>query len=153
MTRVSQQSPSQNQQPLSTAELIERLSQFDGPPEHFLANLLAVQCYVTAAENGSILRVNPTGTTEVLAVHPALPQGASAPAWLARAVESAPGVIAGGKTALKPLHDQADLYGQPARRYLVMIPLRTGGGFAGSARSSSSRPTTPRSSPAASGSN
>ncbi|HQL73267.1 MAG: macrolide transporter subunit MacA [Planctomycetes bacterium ADurb.Bin126] len=131
MTRVSPQSPSQNQQPPSTAELIERLSQFDGPPEHFLVNLLAVQCYVTAAENGSILRVNPTGTTEVLAVHPALPQGASAPVWLTRAVESAPGVIAGGKTALKPLHDQADLYGQPARRHLVMIPLRTGGGFAG----------------------
>lgn len=131
MTRVSQQTAEQTQQPPSTAELIERLSQFDGPPEHFLVNLLAVQCYVTAAENGSILRINPTGTTEVLAVYPALPQGASAPVWLARAVESAPGVIAGGKTAIKPLHDQESLYGQPARRNLVMIPLRTGGGFAG----------------------
>ena len=132
MTRTSPQTAtSQGQQPPSTAELIERLSQFEGPPEHFLVNLLAVQCYVTAAENGTILRIGPNGATEVLAVYPTLPPNAPAPVWLARAVEAAPGVISAGKTAIKPLHDQEDLYGQPARRHLVMIPLRTGGGFAG----------------------
>ena len=129
MTRDPQQvSPDQ---PSLTAELVDRLSRFEGPPEQFLANLLAVQCYIAAAENGTILRLAPDGSTEVLAVHPPVPPGTTAPSWLGRTVEAAPGVLSAGSTAIKPLHDREDLYGQPARRHLVMIPLRSSSGFTG----------------------
>ena len=53
-TRVSQRSlPGERP---TTAEIIDRLSRFDGPPEEFLVNLLAVQCYLASAGAGAIMR-------------------------------------------------------------------------------------------------
>ena len=73
MSRASQQQPAVDQESI-TAELVDRLSRYDGPPEQFLVNLLAVQCYLAAAESGVILRIGADGATEILAVHPP-PQG------------------------------------------------------------------------------
>ena len=53
----SQQRQQDSGGPLTTVDLIERLSRFDGPPEQFLVNLLAVQCHVSGASSGSILRL------------------------------------------------------------------------------------------------
>ena len=112
-------------------EMIEKLSRFDGPPEQFLVNLLAVQCHLAAANGGTILRVNAKQGVEVLAVYPQPAPGSPAPVWLAQSAESAPAIVAGGKTAIKPLHGPDDLYGQPAGRYVIMVPLRGGSGVLG----------------------
>ncbi len=108
----------------TTAEVIDRLSRFDGPPEQFLSNLLAVQCQVGPAEGGAILRAAKERGAEVLAVYPALEKGAPAPVWLATAAEACGQAVAAGVTATKPVHSPGDLYGQPAERHLVLVPLR-----------------------------
>ena len=121
--QVSQQAGGPQAAP-STAELIDRLSRFDGPPELFLVNLLAVQCHLAAAEGGAVLRaVGPSGQPEVLAIYPPLAEGAALPVWLAQAVESTPAVAAEGVTATKPVFGSDDMYGQSATRHLVMVPL------------------------------
>ncbi len=75
---------------LGTAEIINRLSRFDGPPERFLVNLLEAQCHLAAAAGGAILRCAADGRAEVLAVYPSIAPDATPPVWLAQAVESAP---------------------------------------------------------------
>ena len=116
---------------LSTVDLIDRLSRFQGPPEEFLANLLATQCHLAGAAGGAILRMTPERRAEIIAVFPALGDGATAPVWLAQSVEWAPQALAGGATAVKPLQMPDQLYGAPAGRHLVMVPLRGGEGVRG----------------------
>jgi biotin carboxyl carrier protein len=116
---------------LTMADVIDRLSRFEGPPQAFLANLLAVQCQIGAAEGGAILRPGPGGAPELLAVFPGLPPGATAPVWLARAAELFAEVAGGGATAIRPIHAADDLYGQGARLHLILIPLRGGEGVRG----------------------
>jgi multidrug resistance efflux pump len=120
-TQVSQESG----RPAPTvADLVDRLSRFDGPPEAFLANLLAVQCYIAAAGGGAILRMAGQGQVEALAIHPPIAEGGRAPQWLAQAVEHGPGVLASGTTAVKPVRAPDDLYGAPARMFLLLVPIR-----------------------------
>ncbi|NQU75259.1 MAG: HlyD family efflux transporter periplasmic adaptor subunit [Planctomycetes bacterium] len=115
-----------------TAELIDRLSRFDGPPELFLVNLLAVQCHLASADGGAILRASGKGgQSEVLAIYPQLAEESAIPVWLAQAVELAPQVVAAGVTAVNPLHGPDDMYGQRPGRFLVMVPLRGGQGVRG----------------------
>jgi hypothetical protein len=42
-------SEADRQVPETTADIIERLGRFEGPPEAFLANLLAAQCRIGGA--------------------------------------------------------------------------------------------------------
>jgi multidrug efflux pump subunit AcrA (membrane-fusion protein)/GAF domain-containing protein len=114
---------------LTVAEVISRLSRFEGPPEQFLVNLLAVQCHLAPAEAAVILRAGDSGP-EFLAAWPQLPAGSTAPVWMAQAVEAAAQVAAAGKTAMKPIHGADDLYGASARRHVLMVPI----GGAGSVR-------------------
>ncbi len=126
------------------AEIIDRLSRFDGPPEQFLVNLLAVQCHLASAGGGAILRIGPAGAAqqagegqpaggnvEVLAVYPQPPQGAAMPVWLAQSAELAPQIVAAGKPAVKGLHNPDDLYGAPANESIILLPLRGGSGVQG----------------------
>ncbi|HUS91618.1 MAG TPA: HlyD family efflux transporter periplasmic adaptor subunit [Phycisphaerae bacterium] len=129
--RVAEQ-PSERGRP-TMVEMIERLSRFDGPPEQFLVNLLAVQCHLAAADGGAILRVNPSGGVEILAVYPQPAPGSTAPVWLAQSAESAPAVVRGGRPAIRPLHSADDLYGQPAGKHVILLPLRGGSGVLGMA--------------------
>ncbi len=114
-------------------EMIDRLSRFDGPPEQFLVNLLAVQCHLASAKSGAILRVNPQRGTEILAVYPQPAPGQTAPVWLAQSAEAAPQIVQGGKTVIRPVQSSDDLYGQPAGQHLVLLPLRGGSGVLGMA--------------------
>ena len=107
----------------STSELIDQLGRFQGAPQEFLASLLAVQCRVGGAVAGAILRADAEGRLDVLAVYPVLNQEATAPSWLAQAAESARDIVAGGATAIRPVHGTQDLYGQPAQTHLILIPL------------------------------
>jgi len=108
---------------LTMAEWIERLHRFDGPPGQFLLFLLAMQCRVAGAEAGAILRLSAEGRAEVLAVHPPLPSGATAPPWLAQAVASAAQTLAGGRTVTAAFHAPDELYGQAPRRHLILVPV------------------------------
>ncbi|HUS46890.1 MAG TPA: HlyD family efflux transporter periplasmic adaptor subunit [Phycisphaerae bacterium] len=115
----------------TTAELIDRLSHFHGPPGEFLGNLLAVQCRLAAASGGAVLRAGSADRLEVIAMFPAPADGAAAPVWLAQAAESAGKIISSGAPGVMPLHGPDDLYGQPAARHLVMIPLKGSQGIRG----------------------
>lgn len=122
----------QRPQAPSTGELIDRLSRFDGPPELFLVNLVAVQCHIAPATGGAILRAGgQEGQPEVLAVYPPLAEGATVPVWLAMAVESSREVVESGETTVKPLHGPDDMYGAAAKKYVAMVPLRGGQGVRG----------------------
>jgi len=110
----------------TTAEMIDRLSRFEGPPEQFLVNLLAVQCRLAPAQAGAILRPGPEGQAEVLSVFPPMPQGSSAPAWLSQAAGVAARATEAGTTVIHALSDPDALYGEPARRQLVLLPMARG---------------------------
>ena len=113
------------------AELFEQLSRYDGPVEGFLAHLVQTQCLAANARGGAILRISPDGRPQVLAVYPPAEPGSTPPVWLARAAEIAPQIAAGGSTDVRALHDPEDLYGQPARSHLALVPLTGGQGARG----------------------
>ncbi|MGC9455588.1 MAG: efflux RND transporter periplasmic adaptor subunit [Phycisphaerae bacterium] len=123
---MAQQGASNWQHSPDAAELVDQLSRFQGPPQEFLRNLLEVQCRLASADAGAILVPGGNGQMEVPAAWPELPEGSPTPVWLSRASECASEVISEGKTSVRELHDEQDLYGQPARRRLVMIPIRGG---------------------------
>jgi len=110
----------------TTAELVDRLSRYEGPPEQFLVNLLAVQCHLASADAAAMLRPGPEGQPEVVSVFPPLPPESTAPVWLAHGAQLAGQVAQGGRTAIQPLQEPDSLYGQPADRHLIMIPLTRG---------------------------
>jgi len=118
-------------QPASTAELINRLTEFEGPPEAFLVNLLAVQCKIASAFAAAILRTNPSGEPEVVAVYPPVGRDQTAPVWLAQSVQSVGKVYSSGATDIVPVHGPDDMYGAPARHHIVLLPLRSGRGVRG----------------------
>jgi len=109
----------------AAAELMERLNQFDGTTEQFLVNLLGVQCFLAQVDSGAVLRMDKEQGIAVVAIYPELKKGTTAPVWLAQAVELAKKTFDSTGTIVKPLHVADELYGQPAHRYLVMIPLKT----------------------------
>ncbi len=115
----------------STADLVARLSRFDGPPEQFLVNLLALQCHVASAAAGAILRVGGDARGEILAVYPPLAKDTTVPVWLAQAAERASKAVSEAGTVISALHDAEDLYGQSPTRHLVMVPLTGGAGVRG----------------------
>ncbi|MBN1555749.1 MAG: HlyD family efflux transporter periplasmic adaptor subunit [Phycisphaerae bacterium] len=109
----------------STSELIEHLSCFAGAPNEFLLNLLAVQCHLASATSGAVIRPREDGQVQILAAFPPLPKDAPAPpVWLAQAVESGQEIMSRGVTAVRPLRQAEDLYGQPATRWMVLLPIK-----------------------------
>jgi biotin carboxyl carrier protein len=108
----------------TAAKLIEQLSQFDGSAEEFLMNLLAVQCFLSRAEEGAVLRNNQDRGVDVLAVYPELRKGQTAPVWLSQSVQFVPEVISADAAVVKPLQEPNQLYGQPAQRHILMVPLK-----------------------------
>jgi multidrug resistance efflux pump len=105
-----------------TAGLVEQVRRFDGSLDLFLRHLLAIQCEAASADEGAVVRAGAEGLAAA-AVHPE-PKDGAAPPWLARCMEAAPEALRTGESTVVPLHGPDDLYGQPARRRLVIIPLR-----------------------------
>jgi biotin carboxyl carrier protein len=96
----------------TAAELVEKLSQFDGSSGQFFWNLLAVQCFLGRAESGAILRSRQDEGVDILAAYPQLPeistegghaQGRPTPAWLNESVSSVREAISTDATIIKPL--------------------------------------------------
>lgn len=122
-----------SKKPLSSADLVDHLMQFEGPPEQFLLHLLAVQCHVSTSEAGAIIRGSTQGKPEILSVYPPVKKEDTAPAWLAHSVEMVGKVIAADKVLEIPYRTPDDLYGQQATRYLIMLPIRGSSGVRGAA--------------------
>ncbi|MHC4596161.1 MAG: hypothetical protein ACYS19_14640, partial [Planctomycetota bacterium] len=96
----------------TAAELIKKLSQFDGSSVQFFWNLLAVQCFLSRADSGAILRSRQDEGVDILAAYPQLPespaeggheQGERAPAWLSESVSSVREAISTDATIVKSL--------------------------------------------------
>ena len=117
----------------TAAELIDGLSQFDGPPEQFLSRLLALQCRLAPASGGAIVRTTDGQAPEILAVHPPLDPSGHPPRWLADAIGAAGAVIDSGEPDVRPFHQDDALYGQTAQRHIILVPLRSGQTIRGAA--------------------
>ena len=128
-TRTTDQSQGAPQ--VSIADLIDRLSRFDGPPDQFLVNMLAVQCAIGWAAGGTILRPGADGKAEVLAVYPPLAPNAAPPTWLSTAAEQLAGAMNGGGMAVLALRSSDDMYGAPPAKHLIFLPLRSGANVRG----------------------
>lgn len=100
-----------------------------GPPR--LDELLGEHCRRIAADGGAVLRVARDGRVDIAALWPAPEASEEPPAWLREAVVSAGQAAAtGSAVTTKGLPGESDLYGQAARRHLVMVPLPGAGGLA-----------------------
>jgi multidrug resistance efflux pump len=123
--RQSHKSNRSERPPLpSTAQLIERLKEFEGPPDKFLVNLLAVQCVLAQASGGAILHSSAERGVSILSAFPPMEKDAATPVWLAQAAEFVRGAAELKSTSIIPLRTPDELYGQEARRHVVMIPLK-----------------------------
>jgi len=112
-------------------EIVERLNRFEGPPAQFLFSLVAVQCKAAGASQGAIIRINPDGEVRILSIYPEPRAGSKAAGWLKESVAAVTAVVATGETQVKPLHSPDQLYGQGARRHLLLIPIRGRRGIRG----------------------
>ena len=112
------------QHELTTADLVERLVQFEGSPQDFLRYLLAVQCRLAAAEAAAILRPGQEGDLEIVTIYPAPERSGTPPMWVAQAGEAAGGVLAKGKTVIAAVHTATDMYGDAPDRHLILIPIK-----------------------------
>ncbi|XAM00269.1 HlyD family efflux transporter periplasmic adaptor subunit [Phycisphaeraceae bacterium D3-23] len=121
MTATSHANPGPAGQtgPVDTASLIDQLADFDGPPEQFLQQLVAVQCRVGRASGGAIIKLVPGDVPQVLATSPPTIRPETAPVWLARAFEVAKNDIPGVSRVLPmPPATGGDT------THLVLLPIK-----------------------------
>jgi len=124
MTRVEAAPPPTTTR-VSLTDLIDRLARFEGTPEQFLLQLLAVQCHTSGAEGGAILHMETPGKPELLAIYPALEKGAKqGPPWLGEAVKHVNQVVRSGRTTVVPLQDDNQLYGQGPANHVILLTIK-----------------------------
>ena len=109
---------------ITITELIGRLKQSDGSPRRFLLDLLAAQCSLCPTDGGAVLRVGQERDIDVLALYPQLKEDASAPEWLTKSAIFAHEALSSDTVVVEPLDEPGQLYGQPARRHVVIVPLK-----------------------------
>lgn len=125
--------PAPTQGPALIAELIDRFLRYDGPPEQFLADLIAAICQTGGAAAGAILRLDTMAgagekpRTNLLALHPPLPAAnAQPPAWLGRAS----GALASADPTANPDGFAGgppfEVDGPSPRQRILIVPLRAG---------------------------
>jgi multidrug efflux pump subunit AcrA (membrane-fusion protein) len=122
---AEQSGPGQPGADSTTLRQLGALLHFQGTPQDYVAALLRMQCTtVGGVEGGAIVRLAPDGGPKVLAAFPAPGPQTPRPAWLDPVLAAAAQAAAAPDSLLKPLRDAEDLYGAPARRHLLLIPLR-----------------------------
>ncbi len=118
-----------NQEPIGA--MVDRLVQFDGPPESFLQELLATQCQLAEADSGAMLRGKAGEPPSLIAAHPALNPATPAPLWLSQAVNLIRQRSAISEPLVSPVQQSNELYGQPAAEHVILLPLLAGSGVRG----------------------
>ncbi|MEM1444486.1 MAG: HlyD family efflux transporter periplasmic adaptor subunit [Planctomycetota bacterium] len=125
---------------------VDRLVRFDGPPDQFLRELLAVQCRFADVPAGAVLRLsmgppdvaaeggeasdNSSAATrvEVLAAQPAISPNDTPPLWLAQAVEALKQATQNQAqptlpaALVVPVAHTDGMYGHSAREHLILLP-------------------------------
>ncbi|MHC4083830.1 MAG: HlyD family efflux transporter periplasmic adaptor subunit [Planctomycetota bacterium] len=77
------------------------------------------------ANGGAILHINQKRGFDVLALYPQLEKATSAPEWLVQSAKAANKVISSNTIAVEPLDEPNQLYNQPAKRHVLMLPFKT----------------------------
>ena len=110
--------------PVTASKLVEQLIAFEGTPEEFLGNLLSLQSRLVSAAGSVVLLVGQGGRIEPVAIYPAMDDDASAPEWVKQAAGGVEQVVREQKTLLQPVRRGDELYGQPSRDMMILVPLR-----------------------------
>jgi multidrug efflux pump subunit AcrA (membrane-fusion protein) len=94
-------------------------------PADGMSALLAEHCARIGAEGGAVITVAADGLLGIPAIWPAPKGDDDPPDWLTAALRAAPAAIRGegGAVTTLPLHEAQALYGEPARRHVVLVPL------------------------------
>jgi multidrug efflux pump subunit AcrA (membrane-fusion protein) len=108
----------------TAAELIKQLEQFDGSSGQFLTNLLTVQCLLSRADSGAILRNNQQNVVDVLAVYPALKEKQAPPLWLNQSAEFIRRAASTDTVIVKALRLQEEIDNKTIQHYAVLVPLK-----------------------------
>jgi len=107
----------------SAADLIKQLEQFDGSSGQFLTNLLAVQCQLSRADSGAILRNNQQNGVDVLAIYPALKEKQAPPLWLNQTAELIRRAASTDMVIVKALRLQEEIDNKTIQHYAVLVPV------------------------------
>ncbi|MBW7991080.1 MAG: HlyD family efflux transporter periplasmic adaptor subunit [Planctomycetes bacterium] len=108
----------------TAAELIKQLEQFDGSSGQFLTNLLAIQCLLSRADSGAILRSNQQKGVDVLAIYPALKEKQAPPLWLNQSAELIRRADSVDTVIVKALGLQEKIDNKTIQHYAVLVPLK-----------------------------
>ncbi|QNN24370.1 HlyD family efflux transporter periplasmic adaptor subunit [Planctomycetales bacterium ZRK34] len=108
--------------PGSTQMWSEQLKTFSGPPELFLRQLLSMQCSISRATQGVILRHGPKNT-DILAIWPLSGPQVSPPTWFAQVSGLAPQVLDAGQARVVSLPAQDSSDDSQSTQYLLLMPL------------------------------
>jgi len=142
-----------------TSAMVQRLVSFDGPPEHFLTELVAAQCRMAQAAAGAVVQLSvesgptpadadaanaqdsqpskpgepeqPQLRAQVMAVHPPMNAKGSPPSWLAHAIELAMRHAPEQGSHVHRLEATEVELGRPTAYHLVIVPVKTDHGFEG----------------------
>ena len=109
------------------AGLIGRLKRSDLNPAQLLFDLLAAQCLLGIADGGAVLRANQEKNIDVLALHPRLDSGASAPEWLTHSARFAREVLSTGTVHITSLDGSGQSQDQKPQRHVILAPLNMAG--------------------------
>jgi len=96
----------------------------DGSLGQFLANLLAAECLLGPAEAAVVLKQNGESGIALLAARPHLAGDDTLPPWVQKAGQLARNGWAQDQTLVEAWLEPSDLYGQPARSHILLVPLK-----------------------------
>jgi multidrug resistance efflux pump len=108
----------------ATAELIKKLEQFDGSSGQFLTNLLAVQCLLSGADGGAILRNNQQKGVDVLAIYPLLKDKQAPPLWLNQCAELSRQASSKDTVIVQALRIREESDNHTVQHYAVLVRLK-----------------------------
>ncbi len=102
----------------------EKLAESDRSTEQFLSELLAVQCRLSGADSGAIIRGRQGEHADILALWGPEEDRSTPAVWLTEAIGFFREAAAADSSTVKPLHEPNHLYGQPVGRHIVLVPLK-----------------------------
>ena len=108
----------------TAAALIKQLDEFDGSSGQFLTNLLGVQCLLSRADSGAILRNNEQQGVDVLAIYPGLKENQAPPLWLNQSAELFRRADSTDTVIVKALGLQEEIDNKTIQHYAVLVPVK-----------------------------
>lgn len=108
---------------MTAEELLDRLAGFDGNPAQFLEHLLAVQCFLSHANYGAVLRSSEATSLDVLALWPAPAEQAGSASWLTRSAQSIRQSLSARKVVFQRLDESDGPDNQKEDEHVFSVPL------------------------------